>query len=184
MGGVRTSGRKAPSLPGELLALQSYIEDLIERIRETTDDDVERAIQTARDFIADAPTFSFDGIPGTLKVTDVQILESFLLQYRITLFFVSRNAGYGDRTGQAVLEVETPHTAVVTVVEDEAVSAVLDGQWDELKQVPIPPLDPDGTMVHDHGRGPGEENEDIDGSGHSEGQVDCAEGVPTVIPET
>ena len=137
MGGVRTSGRKAPSLPGELLVLQSYIEDLIERIRDSTDDADQRAIRIARDFIVAAPTFSFDGIQETLTVEGVVTLESWPLQYMVTMTFESSHAGYGDRTGQALAQVITPHTAIVTVVEDEVVSAILDGQWDEVNQEPI-----------------------------------------------
>jgi len=140
------------ALPGELLELQSYIEDLIVKIRESEDDGVQGAMQIALDFVVEAPTFSFDGIPETLRVTDVQILESFPIQYRVTISFVSRHPGYSDRTGQCLAQVETPHTARVTVVEDEVVSAILDAHWDMLRQeyVECPTNgDPDGTVVLD-----------------------------------
>jgi hypothetical protein len=67
-------------------------------------------------------------------VTEVRILESFPAQYVITLAFDARHAGYGDRTGQALAQVITPHTAVITVVTGNVVSAVLDHQWDEVHQ--------------------------------------------------
>lgn len=125
------------AIPGELLELQSYIEDLIERIRDSTDDADQRAIRIAKDFIVAAPTFSFDGIQETLTVEGVVTLESEPPQYMVTMTFESSHAGYGDRTGQALAQVITPHTAIVTVVEDEVVSAILDGQWDEVNQEPI-----------------------------------------------
>ncbi len=128
------------AIPRELLELQSHIEAVIEGIHEITgasDDAVDRAIQIARDFIIRAPTFRFDGIPETLNVTKVSILESLPLQYVITIDFESRHAGYGDRTGQALPGVITPHTAVVKVVRDNVVSAILDNQWDEVNREPL-----------------------------------------------
>ncbi|MBI4257915.1 MAG: hypothetical protein HY619_03075, partial [Thaumarchaeota archaeon] len=69
-----------------------------------------------------------------LRVVEAVILESFPEQHIITITFDSRQAGYGDREGGFLAQVITPHTAVVRVVSDNVVSAVLDGQWDELKQ--------------------------------------------------
>ncbi|MFQ5950745.1 MAG: hypothetical protein ACE5KH_01510 [Candidatus Geothermarchaeales archaeon] len=139
------------AMPASMLMLpEIFASD--EQIQEPSGHAAERAIQIARAFIVEAPTFSFDGIPETLRLVDFYVIESFpeqnplLLkeeeappfQYVITFLFESRAAGYGDRTGQVLAQVITLHSARVTVVEDEVVSAILDGQWDELKQEAIP----------------------------------------------
>ena len=48
--------------------------------------------------------------------------------------FDSRQAGYGDRTGQMLAQVITPHRAVISVEQLEVVSAVMDERWDMLSQ--------------------------------------------------
>jgi hypothetical protein len=48
--------------------------------------------------------------------------------------FQCSNAGYGDRTGQELATVITPHTASIAVQQGEIKAADLDGKWDILKQ--------------------------------------------------
>ena len=96
--------------------------------------DVEKAVQTAIDYIAKAPTFKFDGIPNTLRVSDGKVLESYPPQYVITIAFESKSAGYGDRTGKVLASVITKHVAAIKVVETRVSSAILDERWDELTQ--------------------------------------------------
>ena len=93
--------------------------------------------EVALSYIKDGPTFSFDGITSTLKVTKFVILESYPLKNVVTIEFQSLHSGYGDRADDVLLQVITPHTAVVTVVEGKVVSAVLDGEWNEVEQRPI-----------------------------------------------
>jgi hypothetical protein len=69
-----------------------------------------------------------------LALEDYVILESYPEQHKLTFSFVSRNGGYGDRTGQMVTTALTPHNVVVTIVNKEVVSAVMDKRWDELNQ--------------------------------------------------
>jgi hypothetical protein len=92
----------------------------------------------AINFIRDAPTFSFDGIVTTLKVVGHVQLKSNPIQHLVTLSFTCLHSGHGDRTGRPTLQVLTPHTAMVTVVEGKVTSAVLDDRWDELSQELIP----------------------------------------------
>ncbi|MCW3975391.1 MAG: hypothetical protein O2U61_00515 [Candidatus Bathyarchaeota archaeon] len=129
------------TLPRGLEKTQIHIQSIIEEIhlkigasREAN----KRAIEMAKNFIVQAPTFKFDGILDTLNVTDSRILESFSVQYIITLTFNSRHAGYGNREGQILAQVITPHIAVVKVVNDNVVSAIMDNKWDELHQEFIP----------------------------------------------
>ena len=94
----------------------------------------EMAVKKALTFLAEAPTYTFDGIPGTMEAVETLILEIYPVQYVVTVTFDCRHAGYGDRTGKVLAQVITGHTARVTVVEDEVVSAILDEKWDELNQ--------------------------------------------------
>lgn len=95
----------------------------------------EMAVNIAVNFLKNAPTYKFDGIPGTIEVVDTLILESYPVQYVVVMTFDCSHAGYGDRTGQVLAQVITSHTARVKVVQNEVVSSVLDGRWDELNQV-------------------------------------------------
>jgi hypothetical protein len=88
----------------------------------------------AVDFLARAPTFSFDGIAGTMNATEVVSLESYPVQYVVHISFVSAHPGCGDRTGQMLLQVLAHHEAIVRVVSGQVVSAVIDQLWDELGQ--------------------------------------------------
>jgi len=92
------------------------------------------AMKVALYFVKNGPTYIFDGMVDTLRVIRTDVLESYPLQYLVTIGFDSRHAGYGDRTGQVLLQVITHHIAVVKVVNGKVVSAVLDEKWDELNQ--------------------------------------------------
>ncbi len=92
----------------------------------------------AQEFIKSSPTFAFDGMPETLEVELVAIRESFPEQYVIEADFDSLHGGYGDRTDQMVIQVITPHTMNLVVINGEVTSAILDGKWDELNQLQLP----------------------------------------------
>ena len=94
----------------------------------------ETAVNVALVFLKNGATFKFDGIPETLIIGETLILESYPVQYVVTITFNSRYAGYGDRTGQMLIQVITHHTARVTIVNGDVVSATLDDVWDELNQ--------------------------------------------------
>lgn len=96
--------------------------------------DEEAAVLIAKHFIMNAPTYTYDGIDGTLLLNQTIILESWPAQYMVVLSFESRQAGYGNRTGQMLNQVITIHIATVKVVDGEVVHAIIDGVWDELEQ--------------------------------------------------
>jgi hypothetical protein len=52
----------------------------------------------------------------------------------MTYEFMSSQAGYGDRSGEAPAQVITQHTIVVRVAGGEVTSAIIDGIWDEMYQ--------------------------------------------------
>jgi len=89
---------------------------------------------TALKYIRYSPTFSFDGITTTLKITDVLINKSNPPQYVVAIGFQCLHGGYGDRMGQILTQEITPHTVVVTVVEGKIISVVIDGAWNEIAQ--------------------------------------------------
>jgi hypothetical protein len=105
----------------------------------------EEAKELAEDFVKIGPTFVFDGIEDSLKLTNItaftrkEISEEApdseeLKGCEFVFKFESHHAGYDDRTGEMLTQVITPHTAVITVEQDEITSAIMDGKWDMMKQ--------------------------------------------------
>ena len=90
----------------------------------------------AEDFMKNCPTFVFDGIADTLRLTETVTLRS-PYSWQFVFEFESRHAGYGDRTGQILAQMITPHKAVITVIQGEITRAVMDDKWDMLKQQEI-----------------------------------------------
>ncbi len=112
-----------------------------------------QAEDIAKRFVFSASTFSFDGIPESVKVGMIAVLESYPPQYIIPIDFDSLHGGYGDRTDQMVTQVITPHTIRVTVVNGMVTSAIIDGKWDELNQLQLPGTStkgPDETVSHEN----------------------------------
>jgi hypothetical protein len=96
--------------------------------------DEEAALQIAKHFILNAPTYAFDGIEGTLRVLETTSLESWPVQYVMILSFESSHAGYGDRSDEVLAQVVATHIVTMKVVNGEVVKAVIDDAWDELEQ--------------------------------------------------
>ena len=94
--------------------------------------DDETITEIAREFVTSAPTFAFDGMEDTLEFGPITILESFPEQYKLDVMFTSAHGGFGDRTDQVVTQVLTPHTMEIIISEGQVISAVTDGEWDEL----------------------------------------------------
>jgi hypothetical protein len=101
---------------------------------ESEDPETEKVIDIALEFLRNGATFKFDGIEDSIKIEETRILESYPVQYIVIISFESRHAGYGDRAGQFLAQVITPHNTWIKIVEDEVVSAILDNTWDELNQ--------------------------------------------------
>jgi|GEM_PF-969188 len=90
--------------------------------------------EIARAFVEHSPTYQYDGF-------DLQYNQTIVLRcpycWTFVFDFTSRHAGYGNRTGQVLAQVITPHQAEVTVINGTITSAVLDGRWDMLTQTPV-----------------------------------------------
>lgn len=112
------------------------------------------ALTIAEQFVNGEATYKYDGDAGTLKVALNRTIDSDT--YEIVAEFTSRASGYGDRTGQMLAQVLTPHRAVITVSKGQVVLAVMDDQWDMITQkmlkddastlpATMPALDPGNT---------------------------------------
>ena len=105
----------------------------------------EESQRIAEEFVRNSPTFVYDGMEGTLILTDT--LTARCPYCWVFIFeFDSRQAGYGDRTGQALAEVITHHRAVIGVEQLEIMSAVMDDKWDMIKQEMVSEEEPDETL--------------------------------------
>lgn len=90
------------------------------------------ALGVAQRFIVTSPTFAFDGDINTLDTEYVGSLESLPPQYMIKIAFDSAHGGFGNREGQMLTQVITPHKMEIIVSEGNVISAVTDETWDEL----------------------------------------------------
>lgn len=98
-----------------------------------TSEDLKRseALEIAQRFVVDTPTFAFDGDLNTLDTISVNLLTS-PYQHLIKIAFDSAHGGYGNREGQILTQVITPHTIELIVSEGVVISAITDQKWDEL----------------------------------------------------
>jgi hypothetical protein len=105
----------------------------------------EEAKELVEQFVKTSPTFVFDGIEDSLEITKIAAFtrketsedssdSGKIKGWEFVFEFESRHAGYGDRTGEMLAQVITPHTAVITVEQDEITSAIVDSKWDMKKQ--------------------------------------------------
>lgn len=106
----------------------------------------EESQRIAEKFLRNSPTFVFDGISETLRLADTLTARcpycwTFIFEFK------SRHAGYGDRTGQVLAQVITPHKAVVSVEQGEIKSAVMDNKWDMIKQKMLETSEHSGSMT-------------------------------------
>jgi hypothetical protein len=88
----------------------------------------------ALQYLQGSPTFACDGDLDSVKILDFVAMESFPVQYVVTIAFNCYHAGYGDRTGQLLAQVITSHEIRVKIVKGWVVSAIIDESWDELNQ--------------------------------------------------
>ena len=97
----------------------------------------DEASKIATDFIKVSPTYRFDGIEGSMNVSSTVLAQTFASPsfWIVTVEFDCSHSGYGNRTGQMVLESIQHHIAVVHVAGGQVTVAVIGGVWDELNCV-------------------------------------------------
>ncbi|MBI2830231.1 MAG: hypothetical protein HYX81_03635 [Chloroflexi bacterium] len=97
---------------------------------------LEESEKVARQFVEREATFRFDGMPETLKLEKAELESPGEWQFRYA--FTSRHSGYGDRTGQILLQVLTPHEVKVEVTQGKVTKAEMDERWDMVRQRFLP----------------------------------------------
>ncbi len=110
-------------------------DELTGKLGTPTRTEADVAQDLALEYMMNSPTFLFDGIAGSMEIKEVMIAESFPVQYFIIIEFQSSHAGYGDREGQMLAQVITPHESRVVVVSGEVTTAVIDGVWGVREQM-------------------------------------------------
>ena len=83
----------------------------------------------ALEFVMNSATFAFDGMAETLQLVNTETFK-YPGCWDFTYEFDCRQAGYGDRTGQMLAQVITPHTAVISIRNSLLTEAVMDNAWD------------------------------------------------------
>lgn len=96
----------------------------------------EKARQLAEEFVRKSPTFTFDGMEGSLELVET-LYPDIENAWQFIYSFDSRHAGYGDRTGQGLAQVITSHEASVVAENGQIKTAILDNKWDMLDQTEI-----------------------------------------------
>jgi len=76
-----------------------------------------------------SPTYKFDGFD--LKITESKIGRCFSC-FEFTFSFKSRHAGYGNREGEILAQVVTPHAIVLNTRQGEVIQAITDQKYDEM----------------------------------------------------
>lgn len=92
----------------------------------------ERSKQIAQKAVENAPTYKFDGFDLKFESSETLPCPNC---WEFTFSFSSRHAGYGDRTGQILAQVITPHQIRVNVEDEEVVVVVTDRTFDELREI-------------------------------------------------
>ncbi len=93
----------------------------------------EQARQMAEEFVQDCPTFAFDGVEGS-RVLEETLYPDIENAWTFVYKFECRHSGYGDRDGQMLLQVITPHEATITIENGVVKTALMDGQWNMITQ--------------------------------------------------
>lgn len=89
--------------------------------------------EIAKDYLLNSSTFRFDGIEDGVMLVETNTLKCPYC-WEFVFEFQCRHAGYGNRTGQILAQVITPHTARIIVEQGRVTSAIMDGKWNMLEQ--------------------------------------------------
>lgn len=108
----------------------------------------EQSLEIARKAVLSSPTYIFDGYELQHSRTVAWDCPGC---WKFRFRFTSSHAGYGDRAGETLAQVITPHTAFIMVENGEIVSAELDLQWNMMTQdyIKIPTQTPDEQPPED-----------------------------------
>jgi hypothetical protein len=115
-------------LTGVFLATTYYTD--CKELKPTTRD---KSQKIAEDFLLRCPTFQFDGIYDSIKLSVVDVMPR-LHCWKFTFTFNCRQSGYGNRNGQNLLPIPEQHRISITIENGNIAAATIDDIWDEIKQ--------------------------------------------------
>ena len=120
---------------------EAILDGVWDEMAQKTVIDVEKTMveQIALNWLINAPTFKFDGVVGSAKVTDSFLAMTFAAPsfWGVTIEFDCLHGGYGNRGDQMLTQAITHHVATIHVTEGKVTLAQIDNKWDELTQKPI-----------------------------------------------
>ena len=87
--------------------------------------------QMADSFLRQKPTFSYDGMQETIQLQQTVALHCPHC-WKFIYKFSCRHAGYGNRDGEILLQVITPHIIEIAMEQGRVTQAIIDNTWDEL----------------------------------------------------
>ncbi len=98
-----------------------------------------KAGYVAKMYVTGDETYKFDGVSGSLKVVPAQntvsiMTSSLPTSYTFKAKFNCSHAGYGNRAGRIMAQAITPHTALITVKNNQVISATIDGRWNMMTE--------------------------------------------------
>jgi len=102
----------------------------------------------AKKLLLNCPTFRFDEIGNSIVITKVVRSQS---ASDLGIDFTRAHSGFGDRSGQDLLEVITPHQILITIEDGKVSSAIIDDVWGEVDQRLLPRrgVTTDKTVYHE-----------------------------------
>lgn len=91
----------------------------------------DQAVSLAEQFIRNTPTYTFDGIDGSIKKIKVEPVDNGKF-WNLSYIFQSKHPGYGDRSNQVLAEQVTEHSVKISIQGCTVVSAICDKSYDML----------------------------------------------------
>ena len=91
----------------------------------------DRAAALAINLLKNSPTFTFDGIAGSIKQVSADSPDNGQT-WKLLYTFKTAHPGQGDREGQVLAQVITEHSAQLMLSNCKIVSAICDNSWDLL----------------------------------------------------
>jgi hypothetical protein len=91
----------------------------------------DKAASLAMNMIKNSPTFTFDGISGSIKQVSADSPDNGQ-SWKLFYTFKTAHPGHGNREGQVLAEVISEHSVQLMLSNCKIVSAVCDNSWDLL----------------------------------------------------
>jgi hypothetical protein len=91
----------------------------------------DQAVSLSEQFVKNTPTYTYDGVAGSVKKMSVTAAENGSV-WQLSYYFKCKHPGYGDRSGQVLAEEVTEHSVQITIRACRIVTAIMDKNYDLL----------------------------------------------------